>query len=182
MKGRNRFCALVLALLVLLLAGCAGRNRWLTVSDVWQNADSLDGKRIRVRGEADLNFIPRHPMQTGGCSLDRDFVKSTHIVAKLALVDGDSPDPDQRILISDSSLQCEGNVCGIVCRPFAPSDTWGRVNPDAEVFEFVGVLRVDTREGQRVLILEEIDLQASRRMAEDEWGPIPTGSFSYVFP
>jgi hypothetical protein len=102
-------------------------------------------------------------------------------VGKLALVDADSPDPKQRLFISESSLHCEGNLCSVVCEPFAPSDTWGRIGA-VEVFEFVGVLRVDTRGSTVVLILEEIDLQASRRMGDGEWGPIPTGSFTYAFP
>jgi hypothetical protein len=72
-------------------------------------------------------------------------------------------------------------VCSVVCKPFAPTDTWGRIG-FAEVFEFVGVLRVDAQESQVVLILEDIDLQASRRMADGEWKAIQTGDFTYVFP
>jgi hypothetical protein len=66
-------------------------------------------------------------------------------------------------------------------KPFAPSDTWGRIGA-VEVFEFVGVLTVDAEGSEVVLILEDIDLQASRRMADGEWRPIPTGDFTYIFP
>ena len=181
MNSKSRLRALILALVVLSVAGCGRRANWHTVSEVWQNADSLQGKRIRVRGQADFDFFPRHPMQTGGCSPDQDFVKSTHFVGQLALLDQDSPDPKHRLSISESSLQCEGTVCSIVCTPFGPTDTWGRIGV-VEVFEFVGVLRVDGLGSKTMLTLEDIDLQASRRMTDGEWGPIQTGDFTYVFP
>jgi hypothetical protein len=120
-------------------------------------------------------------MQVGGCSLDPNVVDSSHIVGELALLDEDSPDPKHRLSISESSLQCEGTVCSVVCKPFAPTDTWGRVD-SVEVFEFVGMLRVDGQGSKTALILEDIDLQASRRMADGEWRPIPTGDFTYLFP
>ena len=72
-------------------------------------------------------------------------------------------------------------MCSIVCTPFGPTDTWGSIGA-VEVFEFVGVLRVDPQESEAELILEDIDLQASRRMTDGEWGPILTGEFRYVFP
>jgi hypothetical protein len=45
--------ALILTLVVHALAGCGCSEKWLTVSEVWQNADSLEGKRICVRGQQD---------------------------------------------------------------------------------------------------------------------------------
>jgi hypothetical protein len=43
-------------------------------------------------------------------------------------------------------------MCSTVCKPFAPSDTWGNIS-SVEVFEFVGVLRVDVQGGDVVLVL-----------------------------
>ena len=106
--------SLFIVLVVFSLAGCGGREKWLTVSEVWQDADSLEGKRTRVRGQAHFQFTPYHPMQVGGCSPDQNFVNSTHIVGKLALLDEDSPGSKHKLSISESSLQCEGSVCRVV--------------------------------------------------------------------
>ena len=181
MRRKRILQAIGLIVLVFSVVGCGQSRDPLTVSEVWQNAAALDGTQIRVRGQGYFRFEPYHPLQVGGCSLDEKVVNRSHIVGKLDLLDEDPPDPKHRLSISESSLQCEGNVCGAVCKPFAPSDTWGRIGA-VEVFEFVGVLRVDAQGSEVVLILEDIDLQASRRMAEGKWGPIPTGVFSYNFP
>jgi hypothetical protein len=181
MNCKSLLQVLIRALIGLLVAGCCGRDRWLTVSEVWQSADSLDGKRICVRGQADFDFIPHHPLQVGGCIPNPDVPLRPYISGKLALLDEDSPDPEHTILISESSLQCKGNTCHIVCRPFGPSDTWGSIGV-VEVFEFVGVLRVDAQGSNVVLTLEDLNLRASRRMTDGKWGPIETGEFSYFFP
>jgi hypothetical protein len=87
------------------------------------------------------------------------------------------------VLIVLALAGCGDDVCSVVCKPFAPSAqaTWGGTET-VEAFEFVGTLRVDTQGSEVELILEDIDLQASRRLADGEWGPIPTGDFTYVFP
>ena len=51
-----------------------------------------------------------------------------------------------------------------------------------ESFEFVGTLRVGQQQDGIELLLEDIDLGASRRSVGGEWGPIPTGVFEYGFP
>lgn len=183
MNSRDMLQALVLVLIALSLAGCGGREKCLTVSEVWQNTDSLKGKCIRVRGQADFRLIPYHPMQVGGCIPSTEGEIRPRIVGRLVLLDQDSHDSKHRISISESSLQCEGDVCSVVCKPFAPSAqaTWGGIET-VEAFEFVGTLRVDAQGSKVVLILEDIDLQASRRLADGEWGPIPTGDFTYIFP
>ncbi len=54
--------------------------------------------------------------------------------------------------------------------------------PAIEAFEFVDTLKVSNPHGDRELILEDIDLNRSRRLVDGEWEPIPTGVFSYFFP
>lgn len=191
MNSRNVLQARVVVLIALLLAGCGGRGKGLpvseakrlTVSEVWQNADSLEGKRIRVRGQADFRLIPYHPLQVGGCIPQSEGVVLPRIVGQLALLDQDSHDPEHRLTISESSLQCEGNVCNVVCRPFAPSAQaiWGGTET-IEAFEFVGTLRVRPQGSKVALVLDDLDLRTSRRLADGEWGPIPTGDFTYYFP
>jgi len=182
-NSRNMLLAHILVLIALLLAGCGGREKCLTVSEVWQNADSLEGKRICVRGQADFRLLPHHPMQVGGCIPKTEGVVLPRIVGELALLDQDSQDSEHRLLISESDLQCEGNVCRVVCRPFAPSAhaAWGGTET-VQAFEFVGTLRVYAQESGVALVLDDIDLRASRRLADGEWGPIPTGDFTYNFP
>jgi hypothetical protein len=113
-NNTNMFQAFIVVMIALSLAGCRGGKKCLSVSEIWHNTGPLDGERICVRGQADFQFIPYHPMQVGGCSLDPDVVKSSHIVGKLDLLDEDSPDPERRLSISESSLHCEGNVCSAV--------------------------------------------------------------------
>ena len=137
----------------------------------------------RVRGRADFTLLPHHPMQVGGCIPEPGDEGLPRIVGKLALLDEDAQDAAHRLSISESSLQCEGDVCSVVCRPFAPSAAavWGSAET-IEAFEFVGTLRVRAQGSDVALILDDIDLRASRRLADGEWGPIPTEDFTYSFP
>ena len=171
---------LVLALVTFSLVGCGDSLDCLTVSEVWQNAESLDGKRACVRGQAYLEFIPYHPWVVGGCPADGAATAS--IRGRLRLYDVDfhgSRHERPEIKVSASSLHCEGNACGMVCKPFAP--TLDLSAGYIQAFEFVGILKVDTQESQVVLILEEIDLTKSRRLVNGNWEPIPTGEFEYPF-
>ncbi len=182
MSAKIPLGALFLALIAVSLAWCGGKKKVLTVSEVWRDAASLDGERIRVRGQADFRLIPYHPLQVGGCVVGEDRDKF-QISGRLALLDQDSQDPERGLFISESSLHCEGDMCKVVCSPFAPTAhaTWGG-SETIEAFEFAGTLRVDDQGGTLVLILEDIDLQASQRLFEGKWGPIPTGDFTYLFP
>ena len=170
-------------MIALFLTGCAGEQAFWTVSEVWQNAEKLQGKQLRVRGLADFRLAPYHPLQVGGCSLDQDVVKRSQITGSLALRDEEADDPKQIILISASSLQCQGNICRLTCKPFAPTEaaTWGG-SELIEAFELVGTLKVEGRGSEEVLILEKLDLQMSRRRANGMWEPIPSGDFTYNFP
>lgn len=186
MNGKKILQAIGLIMLIFSVAGCSQSQDHLTVSEVWQNAASLDGTQIRVRGQGHFRFEPYHPLQVGGCSLDEDVVNKSHIVGTQDLLDEDYPDVGQRLSISRSSLQCEGNVCGMECRPFEPMCRRGTMCIGGltaiEAFEFVGTLKVTDQQGDLELILEDIDLNTSQRRVDGEWGLIPTGVFSYFFP
>ena len=173
----------ILVLVALSPAGCVAWQEPLTVTQVWQDAKSLEGKRIRVRGQADFQLIPYHPLQIGGCIVTAEGEQRPRIIGELRLHDQDSHDPKNAILISESSLQCEGDVCSVGCKPFAPSAhaTWGGAET-VEAFEFVGTLRVRHQGNEVVLILDNIDLDQSRRLADGKWGAIPIEEITYAFP
>ena len=103
MNNKNVLQRLILILILLLLTGCNRREKSLTVSEVGESADSLEGKRIRVRGQTAVRFIPVHPMQIGGCPVDGPG-EDEHFVAKLSLLDENSPGSKHRLFIAESSL------------------------------------------------------------------------------
>jgi hypothetical protein len=186
MSGKKILQPIGLIVLIISIAGCGQTRYPLTVSEVWQNAALLDGRQIRVRGQGHLRFEPYHPLQVGGCSLDQELVNKSHIVGIQDLLDEDSPDVEQRLSISRTSLHCEGNVCSLECKPFEPMCGRGVMCVGGltaiEAFEFVGTLKVSDQQGELELILENIDLNKSKRFVDGEWSPIPTGVFSYFFP
>jgi len=160
-----------------LLVGC-GSTRVLTVSEVWGKAEAFEGKLIRVRGRAHFSTVPYVGL-TGCIPAGNGRID---VVGRLDLFDENAPDPAYysgkqplpRIQVSDASLQCKGDTCQVTCMPFDPEE--------ARVFELVGTLRVDTQGGKQELVLENVDLKESRRLAEEKLEPIPTGTFRYVFP
>jgi hypothetical protein len=173
-----------LILVVFALAAC---NDPLTVAQVWERAEELEGQRIRVRGKPYLTFEPHHPMQVGGCSLDRELVDRSHIVGTQHLLDEEAPDFDRLLSISPSTLQCEGNLCNLECRPFEPvcgpgAGCWELVSSPVQAFQFVGTLRINRQMDGTELVLENVDLGASQRLIDGTWSPIPTGVFRYAFP
>lgn len=174
----------VLVSVMLVLAGCGGRHDCLTVSEVWQKAQALEGEQICVRGRAHFFTVPYYGLV--GCPIGG----GGELVGRLELLDEDAPSPAYysgeqpllRLAVGESSLQCTGDHCGMKCTPFDP----GCLSPcrpeRATVFELVGVLRIVGKQDDVALVLEDIDLQESRRFLDGEWGPIPTGTFSYMFP
>lgn len=176
--------AFVLILTVLVLVRCGDRHDCLTVSEVWQEAEALDGEQVCVRGRAHFFTVPYYGL--AGCSLDG----GGELVGRLELLDEDAPGPAYysgeqpllRLAIGESSLQCNGDSCGMKCTPFDP----GCLSPcrpeRATVFKLVGVLQIIGQQDDVVLVLEDVDLEESRRFLDGEWGPIPTGTFSYEFP
>jgi len=175
-----RFVALVLFAFV---TGCSGQKS-LTIPEVIQNAKTLDGKTIRVRGQAYLWIEPSQSemWMFGGCAIDPDGSLSQrgHVVGWLTLYDQIDPDDlrlhgaphdDTGIKISESSFHCEGNYCTMTCKSFEVVS--GRN------YEFVGVLRV--KDGSE-LILENIELHRSSQLVDGKWAPISTGEFGFGFP
>jgi hypothetical protein len=168
--------------MVILLTGC-GRDV-LTVTEVWKDAQSLDGKKIHMRGRAHVFTVPYEGLI--GCPPGGDVV----IVGKMELLDEDTPDPGYyseeeplpRIAIPESSLQCSGDYCMITCAPFDPGCSDDCIPTREYVFEMVGTLRVSPQQGQTILVLEDLDLGVSRRLNKDGWESIPMGMYEYGFP
>ena len=83
-------------------------------------------------------------------------------------------------------MLCAGTECGMTCEPFDPYSDWG-IPPgpreDVEVYELVGILRVeaDKKDGPAP-VLERLDLEASSQEVGTEPRPIPTGVFRHAFP
>jgi hypothetical protein len=162
-------------LLLFFLSACAS-EKTLTVSEVWQNARELEGKQIRVRGQAVFSTVPYQGVT--GCVPGG----GREIKGELTLYDEDVPDPQYygrpnpqvRIEFSADSLNCAGNTCRMTCGPFDPRG--------AKTFEFSGRLHSETRQGEMVLVLGELDLGKSYQVAGGALKPIPTGTFEYMFP
>jgi len=162
-------------LFLFVLTACAPVKA-LTVSEVWQNAQALEGKPIRVRGQAVFSTVPYQGLT--GCVPGG----GGEIKGELALYDEDAPDPLYyggneplaRLEISTDSLNCQGNTCQMTCTPFDPHA--------AKAFEFKGTLHKETRLGKIVLILSELDLDKSFQISGAAQKPMPTGTFQIIFP
>lgn len=174
-------------LLVLVLAGCSPKT--LTVTEVQKNAAELDGSQIRVRGwayvrtEPYVGFIGCAPAPPTG-TLENDVVVGTMFL----LPEEDKDSSKQGIAISKSSLSCEGSHCLISCAPFDPGNmdycgaSRGYNTPLLIPYEMVGTLRVQQTDGESQLVLEDIKLSESRRLINETWEPIPTGTIEYGCP
>jgi hypothetical protein len=175
------------------------RPQYLTVSEVWENAQALNGTQIRIRGQAVLRGPSVDTMMFlyGGCSV-ADDPDAHHTGAALSIYDMDAPvagdygleyayggnseSSEQNrlrnslphVTLSKDVFQCKGDDCELNCGPFAPEA--------APAFEFVGILRLDIQaEGTR-LFLDALDLSASRQLVDEEWRPIPETTVTYYFP
>lgn len=185
MKARDGLHLLILIFIVISLTGCnENDDQYLTVSEVWQDAASLEEKRIRVRGLGALRYEPVHPLQIGGCALEPSANAPITGIAMLFEEPSDN-EPRREILISESSLMCAGDTCSVTCKPFEPPENTRTLALDsvpATTYEFVGILSVDTREDEVVLVLDQIDIESSRQLMDEQWEPIPTGEFPTLFP
>jgi hypothetical protein len=154
---------LYLVLILLLLVACSvpeEERDYLTVSEVWQRAEWLDGKQVRVRGEPEFQIaVTLAACLPPSCDCNRSR-------GDLALREG-----EQRIAISELSLLCQGDECTMECRPFNPRS--------AEEFEFVGTLRAKGEPNPARLTLEDLDLGSSFQRIGETWVSIETGSFSF---
>jgi hypothetical protein len=180
-KNIMRFIAY---LLIIFVTGCSARKS-LTVAEVIQNAEVLEGKTVRVRGVAYIWVDPtRDEMwMFGGCAPNSAAASSSsqgNVVGWLTLYEQIDPDDlknygvphaGQGIKISESNFHCEGNYCILTCSPFQISSH--------QMYEFVGTLQVNKNDG---MILENMDLDHSSQLVDGEWLPIPGGDFDLMFP
>jgi hypothetical protein len=168
---------------IVFLVSCSGQKP-LTVLEVIQNAETLNGKTIRVRGQAYLWIEPSlaEMWNYGGCVPNSDASASSeeNVVGWLTLYDKIDPNDLKNygaphdnidIKISEDNFHCKGNYCGMTCLSFEVKSQ--------QTYEFIGTLRLD---GESELILENIDLGASRQLMNGEWIPTLPGEFSIVFP
>jgi hypothetical protein len=170
-KNLLRFVVLIV---FIFITGC-GQQKPMTVARVIQDAKSLDGQTIQVRGLANLRVDPSRAemWMFGGCAPGSP---EGHVVGWLTLYDPlsqgqDNPDNAISIKIAESSFHCEGNYCKITCSPFQATSY--------EMYEFVGTLRVN---GDSDFTLENIDLEQSSWFVNGEWKPISAGNFDVMFP
>jgi len=161
---------IVMLFLTAFSAGCAelgGMRSYLTVTEVSQRAKSLVGKQVRVRGYAYLSVM----MTAVLCVPSRCDCNES--LGELDLY-AEQPDPAHlnrlfdlaHITILETSLKCQGDECSMTCSPFDPGL--------ATQFEFVGTLQ--SRDDS--LILENLDLEASRQWIDGKWVPMKTGEFA----
>jgi hypothetical protein len=168
----NNIIRFVLFLLFLFIMGCGGEKP-LTVSQVIENAESLNGQTIRVRGRAKLLTDPSESEMwaAGGCVPNTDpSAGQGKAKGWLTLYDPLTQDQETVIRIAESNFHCEGDYCKLTCTPFKVTSY--------EMYEFVGTLRVNGTE----LILENLNLEQSRQLIDAEWTALPLGSSDVVFP
>ncbi|MBN1316680.1 MAG: hypothetical protein JXA42_14475 [Anaerolineales bacterium] len=170
--------------LAIALAGCSQGT--LTVSEVWENAQELDGKQIRVRGWAYVYTEPY--VGFIGCP-PSGVIENDVVVGKMYLLpEEDTSTQSTGIAISKSSLLCEGSHCGISCAPFDPGNMGycmalrGYSTPTLITYELVGVLEVSQSDSAPRLFLKDIKLSESRRLINGTWESIPAGTIEYVCP
>ncbi|MCG2783777.1 MAG: hypothetical protein L6461_01585 [Anaerolineae bacterium] len=174
---------ILLFVLCLSLPGCASAPQTLTVSEVIEQAESLNGETIRVRGVA---YIWTDPSSSemwnyGGCIPDSagppkwdvviGWLTLYEAIDRNNLNTNGTPREMKGIRIADSSFHCDGGVCGLTCQPFTVSSH--------QTYEFTGTLHVDETGGPT---LEEIDLEQSAWLVDGELQPIPAENFPVVFP
>ena len=147
------------------------KRSYLTVSEALQRAESLDGKQVRVRGYGffiiNTTLLICPPER---CDCNRTSGVLVLLEEELYPEDYHRLDDLASISISESSLKCQGNDCFVDCTPFDPIT--------AKEFEFKGVLKIDHTSDPNRLILENLHLEASRQLIDDEWIPIETGRFT----
>ncbi len=142
------------------------KRSYLTVTEAFQRAKLLEGKQVRVRGYGFFNVMRTNKVCTPA-SCDCNTTHG-HLVLFEETGSWQNWGVLDKIFISASSLSCQGDECSMECIHFDPTI--------AKEFEFAGTL-VD-RDDFKILYLEDIDLEASRQLIDDEWIPIETGRFT----
>jgi hypothetical protein len=158
---------IILAVWIIPLAGDS--NRPLSVYEVWQRAEELEGQVIRVRGKAEFSIMqslvlccpPRCDCNVTDGWLELVSENPTRVNIDCSVVDS----------IEIETPACAGNECSLTCTPFYPGEI--------EAFEFTGQLSVFYLRGHVCdLQLINVDLSASQQFVNGAWEPIPTGTFT----
>jgi len=159
----------ILLLLTLVLAGCAGpapADRAPTVGEIRDDPVAFGGQIVRVQGR--VEFLVEQTLaycDPPSCDCNRSG-------GRLSLLDEEYMaagrlDRAISVAATETGLLCGGNECELTCQPFDPRA--------AETLELVGRLRVQKTDGATYhLILDDLDLSASRRLVAGVWEPIPT--------
>lgn len=169
---------MVIIILVITLAGEPDKpsisptetsNQALSVFEVWQRAEELEGQVIRVQGKADFMMSTTLVLccpPSCDCNETSGLLRlvsenPTRVNIDCAIVD----------LIEIDTPDCRGDECSLTCTPFYPGEV--------EAFEFTGQLKVFyVRDHPCGLQLIHVDLTASQQFVDGAWGPIPTGTFT----
>jgi hypothetical protein len=192
MKSRLSTFGLVLIMSALIFSGCGPtmpmlptptpppltplsdqEAGYLTVPEVWEDAPSLAGQRVRIRGwKWFMHTVTLQRCVPASCDCNQS--KGYLWLLEERLAPGDEPYryPGMRkIIVQDPSLDCRGNVCYIVCTPFDPTS--------AEAFELAGRLRISSWDEQyKELRLEDLDVATSQQLIDEKWVPLETGQFT----
>lgn len=171
---RNNSARFFAIFLFIFVTGCS-KQKPMTVVQVIQDAESLDGQVIHVRGVAVLQTNPSREemLVRGGC-----VPGSTEgqVTGWLTLYDPSTQNPNKfgsgtGIKIAESSFHCEGNYCKITCSPLKVTTH--------EMYEFAGTFRVI---GDAEFLLEDIDAEQSRQFVGGEWVAISSEPMDVTFP
>ena len=161
-----RVCRSIAWLVVTLtLAACAGQSEgipMLTVAEIWEDPPAYGNQIVCVKGQADF----MHSMTLAAC--DPPSCDCNRSGGHLSLLN-EAGRRDRAIWVAttETGLLCEGNECEMICRPFDPRS--------ADALELVGRLRVQRVDGSSYhLILDDLDLEASRQLVAGQWKPIST--------
>jgi hypothetical protein len=164
----RKYRALGLLLLSLSIVACTGRHsteRALTVAQIWEDPPAFGNQMLRIQGRAE--FLIEQTLQ----ACDPPTCDCNHSGGHLSLLDPDDMAAGRRdrviwVAATETDLQCEGDECDLVCRPFDPRP--------AETIELLGRLHVQrTDVDGYYLILDDLDIAVSRREIAGRWELIP---------
>ena len=89
MNWKNASLVISLLLIMGVIAGCRGQKLW-TLPELVQNAKPLEGKTIRVRGQAFLWVDPSQAemWMFGGCAINRDgtLIRQGNVTGWITLI------------------------------------------------------------------------------------------------
>jgi hypothetical protein len=106
-------------------AGCAMpgvKPDYLTVPEVWQDAESLNGKQVRVRGYGFFEFVQSLVLcEPARCDCNES--NGTLVLVEEEIQPGhyNKINDLAQIYISGKSLNCRGDECTMQCSPFDPT-------------------------------------------------------------